>query len=122
MAIECLEQGVDVDQRPPMRRGAARREPPPGAQILDLRRVALGRGDQTLAATVEQDDRVVEMIQQRRGELAAEVRKEEVEPLLVHARREQLAIALPLLTHVIAQRGASRGAQPTRAHAPPMRR
>ena len=61
------------------------------AQILDLGRVALRRGDETLAPTVEQHDGIVEVVEQRRAMLAAEIREEQVEALLVDARREQLA-------------------------------
>src|SRR5580704_10032209 len=73
-------------------------------QSLDLLGVPFGRGDETLATTVEQDDRVVEVVEQRRGRIVAEVREEEVNTFLVHARGEQSAIALPLLAHVIAER------------------
>ncbi len=73
------------------------------AQPLDLPGVARRRSDQPLAAAVEQDDRVIDVIQQRRRGVATEVREEEVEAFLVDPRRQQVAIALPLLTNVVAE-------------------
>ena len=74
-------------------------------QSLDLLGMALGGGDQTLATTIEQDDRVVEVVEERRWRIVTEVREEEVEPVLVHTRCEQPAIAVPLLPHVVAEGG-----------------
>ena len=108
-AIERREQIVDIDEA----RGCAMGQLAPSllleAQPLDLPGVAFGRSDQPLAAAIEQHDRIIEVIQQRRRGVATEVREEEVEALLVHARRQQVAIALPLLTNVAAE---CRGVQP----------
>ena len=104
VAIECREQGVDGDQacRGAVWQLASRLLLHP--EILDLGRVALRSGDEPLAPAVEKHDRGVEVVEERGDTLAAEVRKEEVEPLLVDARCQQLAVALPLLAHVLAQR------------------
>ena len=72
-------------------------------EALDLGRVPLRGGDEALAAAVEEHDRRIEMIEQGRRRVRAQVREEQVEPLVVDARAEQIAVALPLLAYVVAQ-------------------
>ena len=109
VAIERPEQLVDVHQAGRRAVGQLASRLLLRAQSFDLRSVTLGRGDQPLAPAVEQDDRVVEMVEQGRRRVATEVGEEQVEPLFVDTRLEQLAVALPLLAHVIAQGGRVEG-------------
>ena len=102
--VKRREQHLEVDQTS---RRTVRQLPAIlllDTKILDLFDVALRGCDQPLATAVQQDDRIVEVIEQRCRGLAAEVREEQVEAFLVHARLEQVAVALPLFAHVIAQR------------------
>ena len=94
--LERLHQNIDVDE--PC--GRAVRQLTAllllDTQILDLLRMTLSSRDQAFATAVEQDDRIVEVVEQRARRIPTKVRKEQVEALLVDARLEQVAIALPL--------------------------
>ena len=101
---ERAEECVDVDQacRRAVRQFAAflllETEP------LDLDRVALRRCGEAIATAVEEHDRRVEVIEQRRRRFRPEIREEQVDAVVVDARFEQARITVPLLADVVAKR------------------
>ena len=99
LLAERPEERIDVDEPGggPVRKLTARLLL--GAESVDLDRVAFGGGAQAFPAPVEEDDRSIQVIQKRRGRIRAEVREEQIDPLVVDARGEEAAVAIPLLAH-----------------------
>src|SRR5580658_2824984 len=75
------------------------------AETIDLDRVALRGCCEAISTAVEEHDRSVEVIQERRRRIRPEVWEEQVDAFVVDARDEQPAVAVPLLTDIVAQCG-----------------
>ena len=107
--VERFRERRDVDQPGP------RAERQLAALLLlhqkcgDLLRVSLGDPHEPLSATGVQHESVADVVEQRRRPAPSEVRKEQVDALVVRAVGEVAAVALPRLAHIVATGGEVEG-------------